>query len=387
MQVKTFDGLSDYLLRSSPGEAGHWMEAVGVAQDASEQNLLALQFQGDVYYQALKDIASGDRLAVFLGAGLPVHKGEDEAAEAPQVGGALECGLCPASHFQDYAELAAHRKSPRHQPLDDVRCRLCPYVARGVQGRKTHVSLSHAERFFACPKCPRKLTTAPRLARHIQRRHGRQDRRFPCQTCGKAFLLRHHLDRHIALSHGAGGPSVPCPKCDKVLATQESLRHHLDAVHGDGHRPFACPACPKAFATSVYLNRHKRLVHAKKPKAPKAEIASSPSSSGASSSSEPALDCRFCGLRCATVGSRQRHEKRKHPDQLAAIAPEVPQIELGLVESISSLGFPEGEEGLCVQPLRGELREQDAPQVPPRSPLRPVPRHLRGLFFLFQMAI
>lgn len=49
------------------GHTGSWMSFVNCARYAQEQNLVAIQVEGDIYYEACKDITHGTELLVWYG--------------------------------------------------------------------------------------------------------------------------------------------------------------------------------------------------------------------------------------------------------------------------------------------------------------------------------
>ena len=49
------------------GPTGGWMSFVNCARYAQEQNLIAIQVDGDIFYEACKDIPNGTELLVWYG--------------------------------------------------------------------------------------------------------------------------------------------------------------------------------------------------------------------------------------------------------------------------------------------------------------------------------
>ena len=49
------------------GTVGNWMSFVNCARYAQEQNLIAVQSEGDIYYEVCKDIPQGAELLVWYG--------------------------------------------------------------------------------------------------------------------------------------------------------------------------------------------------------------------------------------------------------------------------------------------------------------------------------
>lgn len=49
------------------GSTGNWMSFVNCARYAQEQNLIATQTEGNIYYEVCKDIPQGTELLVWYG--------------------------------------------------------------------------------------------------------------------------------------------------------------------------------------------------------------------------------------------------------------------------------------------------------------------------------
>jgi hypothetical protein len=48
-------------------EHGNWMRYINCARNEEEQNMIALQHQGGIYYRVYKDVAPGKELLVWYG--------------------------------------------------------------------------------------------------------------------------------------------------------------------------------------------------------------------------------------------------------------------------------------------------------------------------------
>lgn len=73
------------------GSSGNWMSLVNCARFPEEQNLTALQCQGEIYYESCKEITPGQELLVWYGdcysqfLGIPISlKGTAEEKRTPQ---------------------------------------------------------------------------------------------------------------------------------------------------------------------------------------------------------------------------------------------------------------------------------------------------------------
>lgn len=84
------------------GTTGGWMSFVNCARYAQEQNMIAVQIEGDIYYEVCKDIPNGTELLVWYGdcylqfMGVPVSLKEmaDGGAQEESECKILNCFLC-----------------------------------------------------------------------------------------------------------------------------------------------------------------------------------------------------------------------------------------------------------------------------------------------------
>ena len=54
-----------YLIDGSDEESSSWMRFIQCARSKDEQNLVAFQYKGNVYYRSFKDIVVGEELLVW----------------------------------------------------------------------------------------------------------------------------------------------------------------------------------------------------------------------------------------------------------------------------------------------------------------------------------
>lgn len=89
LQVFEYGQLSHFI--DGKGTAGNWMSLVNCARFPEEQNLTALQCQGQIFYESCREIAPKEELLVWYGdcyvqfLGIPIClKGMPEAGRPPQ---------------------------------------------------------------------------------------------------------------------------------------------------------------------------------------------------------------------------------------------------------------------------------------------------------------
>ena len=61
------EGRVVYYVNGKDERYGNWLRYINCSRTESEQNLVAFQYHGQIYYRAYKDIINGDELLVWYG--------------------------------------------------------------------------------------------------------------------------------------------------------------------------------------------------------------------------------------------------------------------------------------------------------------------------------
>ncbi|KAM6143012.1 LOW QUALITY PROTEIN: PR domain zinc finger protein 14 [Phoenicopterus ruber ruber] len=248
-EIKTYDdnslmweifeyGLSHFI--DGKGASGNWMSLVNCARFPEEQNLTAIQCQGQIFYESCKEIFPKQELLVWYGdcyvqfLGIPISlKGLPEGKRPPQhpkeAGRASKCERCGKVFAYKYY---------RDKHLKYTRC------------------VDQGDRKFPCHLCNR--SKRDRLRIHIL--HVHEKHRPPrWSVCGKSFSQSSSLNKHSACHSGSA--RYKCVYCNKAFTASSILRTHIRQHSGE--KPFKCKHCGKAFASHAAHDSHVRRTHSK----------------------------------------------------------------------------------------------------------------------------
>ncbi|XP_044857576.1 histone-lysine N-methyltransferase PRDM9-like isoform X1 [Mauremys mutica] len=285
----------------------NWMRYVNCARDEEEQNLVAFQYHGKIYYRVCRAILPHCELLVWYGdeygKELGIKWGTRWKSTAPPKvrGQDPHCHPCPRCRltFSSKDYLSQHLKR-KHLPTElqteedegALGGESCPKTRglsfpgdppsqqlppdpsslhKGTWGKKPHLQgqregVGGREAFGLLSNLPpqqwRDTTGEP----HAQSETGEaggggRRQKYSCGECGQNFHRPSHWVRHQQ-SH-TGEKSYPCGECGRRFSKSASLTRH-QRIH-TGERPFQCLECGRRFSHSSSLTTHQRIHTGERP--------------------------------------------------------------------------------------------------------------------------
>uniref|UniRef100_A0A1I8ILI9 Histone-lysine N-methyltransferase PRDM9 n=1 Tax=Macrostomum lignano TaxID=282301 RepID=A0A1I8ILI9_9PLAT len=176
----------------------NWMRYVNCSRNLCEQNMIAFQWDNNVYYIAIRDISPDHELLVYYG---------DEMAKLYNI---------VAEDGDSASDRPLYEEADILNSGGDLICGFCEKVFKSKSSKIAHVRLVHLlERRYVCSVCKARFHGEVNLTVHMRAHTG--ERPFSCSYCGKAFSEKPYS----------------CSYCGKAFSRNSSLNTHIRTVHSN----------------------------------------------------------------------------------------------------------------------------------------------------------
>ena len=273
-QIKRGVGKTVWYIDGEDLTQSNWLRYVNCARHEDEQNLVAYQYKGRIYYRSYKVILPGEELLVYYGDQYAKQLGIEETVnpvetvtEREVVTGVrvyrrkdkdrpYKCTQCNSS-YTSKGNLATH--SRLHTGVNLHRCEVCPKVFTVKKNLTRHIRTHTGEKPFECVTCHKRFIQISNLTTHTRIHTG--EKPYECDTCHKKFNRSSYLTTHTRIH--TGEKPYECDTCHRRFTQLSCLTTHT-RIH-TGEKPYSCVICKKAFNDSCNRNKHQKI-HSKSSK-------------------------------------------------------------------------------------------------------------------------
>ncbi|KAM9033415.1 histone-lysine N-methyltransferase PRDM9-like isoform 1-T1 [Sarcophilus harrisii] len=292
----------------------NWMRYVNCAREEEEQNLVAFQYQRQIFYRTCRVIRPGCELLVwygdeygqelgikwgrkwkrpltgitdfsthaFLSQQVPKQPSQgflDSTTGSHGLGNLHPDQLLPPGYscVSDKAEtsrkehpstlwekikkvdLEEPASLPQRQHVREEESNLGEWDLSRIQGESVKLtSLALQEESqeglgqYKCGEGKQRYSSKPGLIRHRQRTHS-GEKCYVCEECKRGFARRSYLNIHRR-RHSGQKPHV-CEECKRGFADKSTLIRHR-WTHSK-EKPYICEECKQGFTQKSYLIKHR----------------------------------------------------------------------------------------------------------------------------------
>ncbi|XP_066265556.1 PR domain zinc finger protein 4-like [Branchiostoma lanceolatum] len=269
------DERSSHFIDARDENEANWMMFVKRARTSLEQNLVAHQCGGDIFFTSSKDIAEGEELLMWFAGNYAKLTGVTSKPEQsykccscdrqfadlgalgrhtkyahPDMSGRKwKCELCERA-FTSSSKLQVHIMV--HTKLKPHKCNYCEKTFTDPSNLRTHLTIHTGVKKHACSVCNKTFRQKAHLLSHMVTHTG--EKKMKCQFCDKMFSRQSDVKQHMYMH--TRDREVKCTECGKIFWRLQHLKKHMKSHTGE--RNFPCDRCSKAFFTKYHLNRHKK---------------------------------------------------------------------------------------------------------------------------------
>ena len=218
-QIKRDAGRTVWYIDGADLNRANWLRFVNCARNEDEQNLVAFQFRGRIYYRSYKAINPGEELLVYYGDSYAKQLGIDK----------LE-GNDGNKEEKVIQESPVRRNVYRTQKDKQFKCQLCSCSYQHKRHLTSHTRLHTGVNLHICNLCKKMFTHESKLTRHTRIHTG--EKPFVCSTCKKGFNTFGSLTVHIRLH--TGEKPYKCRMCNKRFACSGNRDKH-EITHKSNH--------------------------------------------------------------------------------------------------------------------------------------------------------
>ncbi|GFY59161.1 probable histone-lysine N-methyltransferase PRDM7 [Trichonephila inaurata madagascariensis] len=257
-QVRKGLKVSHYVEGRDEG-CSNWMRYVNCADREERQNVVAFQYQGDIYYRTYKPVLPFTEILVWYGDGyasdLGIDLQQEKELECTKEITGFKCDVCEKLFSFSGAFERHRRKHPSTRTDLQHQCPECRYSTDRKTDIHRHMLTHSGEKPHACPRCHKRFSREETLRQHLMVHTG--EKKHVCDVCGKKFNRKSALQKHVRLH--TGEKPYRCPDCGRDFNEAKNLKDHLK-TH-TGQRPHRCPHCEYRSTQPGNLSRHIVRMH------------------------------------------------------------------------------------------------------------------------------
>merc|ERR1719193_1993438 len=238
---------------SAPDSVSNKLAKANHPAKKNDQCLVGCQYQGKIYYRAIKDILQHQEVFVDYGPEYAAELGIDQST--------YDTYTRPENHKTVAIPCLSCDKTFSSQHFLDIHLKSCRKKKSKPCATGDEQKAGGGKILCIVPTCGKLFSREDHMMTHYRSVH--LGEKVPCSdpSCGKSFSQLGNMQRHFKTVH-LEQKAFKCSTCGGVFSQAGHLKQHVEEVHL-GLRPFTCEEadCGATFTRAAYLKRHILALH------------------------------------------------------------------------------------------------------------------------------
>ncbi|KAH3720293.1 hypothetical protein DPMN_063190 [Dreissena polymorpha] len=307
------EGKASHCVDAQNKATSNWMRCINCAMTEADQNLVAFQYKGGIYYCTFKPVSPEEELLVYYGdeyaRKLGINRDKNLLFRPKYVNGE-KSDILQTVMEKHLKNAKLQKKNIENKDEKEYNGEMWNNISNNRSHLKTQMRIHAGEKLYKCGVCSYECNQSGSLKSHMRIHTG--EKPYKCEVCGFECSQGGSLKRHMRIH--TGDKPYKCESSHmkthmKIHAEgrlykceSSSLKRHM-RIHA-GERLYKCEVCGYESNRSFTLKTHMMIHTGEKPY--KCESSHMKTHMKIHSEERP-FKCEVCGYTCKLRSSLKTH--------------------------------------------------------------------------------